>query len=406
MVKRYLMVGLLLVIVSLSGSLLYAAEETATTPNYTWTKVGDRVYYVWDLNEFFLVEYTKEYRPPAVKVLTSTGEVKEAMDRFFFTNIKYDNEYVLSVKGIRDQDKVWITNMEESLFILRSQYSNYHFFVDNVLSGSIWGIQPEVTDTVRFKVTKLTKDTVNGKTLAQIRVDAGLNEEQLVYWVNDPVISPGDKYIAYDSNKRLKGFELWLIDLKKGTDQPLFGVSGKDLSVLTWTDNHTLLYSMDNKYYLYDLNSRSSKVFVKDIQLLGYRSGLGLYVYYKNTDTKQLYIYRKKVNQEIKLPKLPTGVTISSTLSGSDYVPAPDGSKLLIRATVRDPKRRDVIYLLDPKTNFCGEIPCPKDERPCFIDKWFNDKTVIIRANSDRIIEGTNNMIAVETTWVLTFQNL
>ena len=416
MVKKVLFLSLL-VGLFLAGGLLYAAGVPEV--NYTWTKIGDNPFFVCDLNGLLFLENTENYnnqmiakfgetfrsweeakknrirlglKSATVKYLTKTGEIATMENKVFYTKIKYGNNQELAVKVIRDRDKVQIFKEEnaETPVVYRSQNSNYHVFTDE---EGIWGIQPILTSPVSFQVTKLTQDLVNGKNRAEIQAELG--EDKALSWNGDPQISPKGDYVAYVSNKGGQGYQLWLVDIKQETDQNL-NTPYKTIQLYDWADDNTIVYSLDEDYYLYDVKNSLNKQLLKDIRLLNFNQDI--FVYTKETDDQQIYFYRHSINKEVALSRVPDIALYDTIFSRDVFSLSSDNTKLLLLASKDSdsPKIEKMIYLINSDTSFISEIKFPETEEPYSLGPWTGDNKVVIYTKSQ-------DYPSHYTTWILNF---
>jgi hypothetical protein len=420
MLKRILFISLL-VGVFLAGGLLYAQETSKTS--YSWTKVGDGFYEVWDVNGILFVENPEAYnnvilrkskenfktwdeakrnharlglKSSTVKQFNPTGELAVVENWLFYTKIKYGNNQELSVKVVRDRDKVRIAREENSSSptIYRSQNSNYHIFEDN---EGIWGIQPLLTSPMSFEVTKLTKDQINGKNREEIQAE--FSEDKALSWTGNPQISPDGNYVAYVSNKGGQGYQLWLIDIKQKSDQNL-NTPFKILQLYGWADNNTIVYSFGDSarnkdFYLYNIKTNLSKQLLKDICLINFNQNV--FIYTKKGEDQQIYFYRRTDNKEIMAPRLPDIALFDPSFSKDSL--SMDGSKLLIITTKdsNSSKIEKLIYLLRSDTNSLTEIKYTEKQNPDSLSKWIGTNQVIIYTHE-------YDYISRSSTWILTFK--
>ena len=421
MLRKVILVGLLLGLLFSSGRLFANVPEV----NYTWTKIGDGDFAVWDVNGILFVENPEAYnnvilrkskenfktweeakrnharlglKSSTVKQFNRTGELTVVESWLFYNKIKYGNNQELSVKAVRDRDKVRIAKEENSSSptIYRSQNSNYHIFEDN---EGIWGIQPLLTSPMSFEVTKLTKDQINGKTRTEIQTE--FSEDKSLSWNDNPQISPDGNYIAYISNKGGQGYQIWLVDIKQKTDQNL-NTYGKNLQLYGWSDSNTIIYSFgdsirSNDFYLYDLKTNLSKQLLKAICLIDFNQNV--FVYTKRADDQQIFLYRRASNKEITLPRLPDIALFDPVFSDTDVSLSPDGSKLLILTKKLNSAKKleKLIYLLRSDSMDVNEINYNEKQTPDSLGQWIGSNQVVIYTHE-------YDYISRSSTWILTFK--
>jgi hypothetical protein len=429
MVKKILFLSLL-VGLFLAGGLLYAAGVPEV--NYTWTKIGDDLFGVWQVNgNTFFVENVEDYninklreaagnglknlswgtakanraklglRTSIVKYISKDG-MKGMENKVFYTQAKYGANKQLFLKVIRDFDKIWLAKAdnEESPEIYSSKNNNYFVFTDE---EGIWNIKPVIGDTVSFETVKLSADTVNGKTRSQIRATIK-SEDDYLLWNSDPAVSTNGSYLVYISNKdsyskNLKGpdvrNDLWIINTSQGTDKLVLTAPRLTRpEIFKWISDNIFVYSLAGKYYFYNAKENLSSLFLKDADLLNLNENIA--VYSKNDNTCQIFFYNFNTQKEIALPPIPQNVMVQAHFSSGVFSPSPDSTKLLVYVTEDDPNIvKRAIYLIDNNKRTISKITWPAGEKRAAFGKWLDNANVMIYTTPD--IGG----IEYFKTWIL-----
>lgn len=430
--KRVLLIGILLGLI-ITSSLLYAKEPPKV--NYTWTKIGDGFYELWDLHEPLFVENVENYnramlakaraagekvsswesikpfrerlglRISNVKYRDANGLIKVSDNKIFFRKLTYGNGKELYIKGIRDWNKVRIGKEDNtgSPLIYASKNNNYFIFTDE---EGIWGVMPVIKDTVSFEVVKLTNDKVNDKTQYEIR--RNFKENQILLWNEHPRVSSNGSYVAYLSNKDGYSknnnsdqafFELWIIDTKQNKDTIKFSESSvNNLTIYDWADDYELIFSVNDNIYLFNAKDNSRTLLLKDVVLLNYRENI--FTYFKNCDSDRMYFYNYKTHKETSSIILPQETLFTAKFLSNYYSTSSNGSRLAVRVcemNADNPTGKTMIYLLNNSTNSLLKIDWPEGARGGSLGKWLNNNELVLNT-----LKYSNGMEII-ITWILSF---
>lgn len=396
---------------------------------FKWQDVGNGKFDVYENGGFYLVENVDyaNWKILSAKNALSSMKPQEAAKQVklrFSTVRAWKDGKLTTDPAIRLQTMFIETNNDQ--FPVKSLWNNnrvmlapdtsfgsvFHmdatensFFIYH--ANGIESVQVPTSEKGKFVLERLTQDRVNGVSWQQLK-DPNTQGERLI-WVDKPIASTSGEYVAYMSNKMSysKGAsakEIWLVDVRKGTDE--LHLSGAAMTLYGWASDDILVYALNSKNYFYHVVTKKSIPLPEKSNILYVTAG---YVAYLMTpDLRQVYLWDVKNQKEYAMPRLPENTKCYSSFYSIFFSLSPDGKKFTVFTQEQYNKGKQAekaIYILDRGVNTATKLDRPEGLKPgetfFHLGQWLDNDDFVVY--TQRPVESDQGPFEYRT-WVVSVE--
>lgn len=394
-------VGLLLVVLAF----LVSALGVVQAADLKWYEVGNGKYDVYDNGGFFFVENVDyaNWKALTSKNLLSAMKPQDAIKQVKLrtSTVKAWKDGKLVAEPAVHLETVFANGAHNDQFAMKSLWNNNRAaLIPDTSFGAVFqigcagnsfflyhenGIESvQLSEKGSIVLKHLTLDKVDGTSWQQLK-DPHAEGERLV-WVEKPCASIEGNYVAYKSNKTgyAKGTtdkEIWLVDVKKGTDE--LRVNGTAVSLYGWVSDTVLVYALNSKNYFYDVLTEQSTALPEKSSILYVTAGYVVYLF--PSDLRQVYLLDVKNQKEYAMPRLPENSKCYNSFYSIFFSLSPDGKKLAVFTQEQYNKGKQAekaIFILDHSSNTATKVNNPGGLKPgesiFHLDQWVDNDNLVV----------------------------